>query len=404
MSRCIIFMNKIDPMFQRITRLLLIFAFLLSFSQSKCRAQAATFTIEYGGFTTEAEAAFQYAADIWSNYLISAVPIKVQVNMVILLPGQLGITFPNGELNFPGAPLANAWYASSLANAISGTELNPGEVDMEIFLNNSANWYFGTDGNPGPGQYDFVSTVLHEMCHGLGFLSLANMDGTDGSFGLIDASAFSPLVTSFPWPELDTLPGVFDLFLENNAGTSLMSYTNPSAEIGTQITSANIYFNSPSVLEDNGGLRGRIYAPPTFTLGSSMSHWDEGFYPVGNENELMTPNAAAAHSNHDPGPLTLAVLDDIGWEINYDTANVAIHQSFHPAIKIFPDPADNFIVVSGTTDNFSCSVFDASGKLYLTKQLIGSQPLLDVSGLPPGIYFIRISDNGKIISASFMKN
>ena len=266
--------------------------FTLSFLPNKCKGQAAEFEVEFLGLSEEAITAFNHATDIWSNYLISDVPIKIVAHMQPLLPGQLGITFPNGELNYAAAPIADVWYASCLANAITGTDLNGGFADIEIYFSSLANWYYGLDENPGPTQYDFVSTVLHEICHGLGFLSLSNRSGTVGSFGLIDASAFAPLTTTFTWPALDTLPSVFDVYLENAAGTILTDLINPSTELGTELISNQVFFNSPEILLETGGSRPKIYAPGTFTLGSSLSHWDEATYPVGNDNEFMTPQAA----------------------------------------------------------------------------------------------------------------
>lgn len=352
-------------------------------------SQSATFDITYGGFSAEAETAFQYAADIWSQYLVSDVPIKVNAKMVFLLPGQLGITFPNGEKNFSGAPYADVWYASCLANSIAGVELNPGENDIDVFVNTSANWYFGTDGNPGPTEYDFVSTVLHELCHGLGFLSLANKTGTEGSFGLIYAESFSPLVTSFPWPDLDTLPGAFDMFLEDGDANDLLNLDNPSDALGTACTSNDIYFSSPLVTDANAGAPARIYAPGTFTLGSSMSHWNEATFPAGNPNELMTPFAGDGNANHDPGALTLAVLEEIGWTINYDTTT-SVHVQAPPQIYFYPNPAQSFTTLKGITsaEIIALEIFDMQGRKVLAEM---NNMQLNISALSSGIYTIMIN-------------
>ena len=69
-------------------------------SSQQVKGQAATFDVEFIGFSAEAETAFNFATDIWSNFLISDVPIKIVAHLQTLLPGQLGITFPNGEINF----------------------------------------------------------------------------------------------------------------------------------------------------------------------------------------------------------------------------------------------------------------------------------------------------------------
>ena len=279
-------------------------------------AQTASFNITYTGFTSQAQASFQYAAGIWSKTVASVVPIKVLVHFTPLPSGTLGITFPNGRLNFLNAPLNNHWYSTSLANSIAGIELNPDEVDIEIYLNSTTNWYFDSTGTIPETKYDFPTVVLHELCHGLGFLSITKKTGAIGSFGLLTASDFSPLTTSYPWPNLDTLPSIFDHFIVNNLNQQLDSFPNPSTQLGTQFTGNNLYFNGPNAILANGGIKPKLHATSGFALGSSITHLNEATYPAGNANEMMTPNAGAGYKNHNPGPICIGILKDIGWVIN----------------------------------------------------------------------------------------
>jgi hypothetical protein len=149
---------------------------------------------------------------------------------------------PNGRKDFSVWSVPATWYASSLANAITGTELNPGEYDIDLFLNSSVAWYFGTDGNCPGNKYDFVSIVLHEICHGLGFVGLGKVENNIGSFGLLEASDFAPIVTSFPWPDLDTLPGIYDTYLEETNFSNLTFFPNPSEELADQFTGNQVFF------------------------------------------------------------------------------------------------------------------------------------------------------------------
>ncbi|MEI2673323.1 MAG: hypothetical protein V9F05_04695 [Chitinophagaceae bacterium] len=55
-------------------------------SSQQVKGQAATFDVEFIGFSAEAETAFNYATDIWSNFLISDVPIKIVAHLADIAP------------------------------------------------------------------------------------------------------------------------------------------------------------------------------------------------------------------------------------------------------------------------------------------------------------------------------
>jgi len=367
------------------------------------RSQSAVFNVTYNGFTPQAQTAFQYAANRWSGILQSSVPIKVNAYFIPLLPGMLGITFPNGRRDFNGAPLPNTWYATSLANAITGTEQNPGESDFDLYLNASAAWYFDTAGAVPSSQYDFVSVAMHEMCHGFGFVSLAKKTGTVGSFGLLQATDFAPLTTTFPWPDLDTLPSVYDRLLVKNTGAKLDTFPNPSTALGAALTSNNVYIAGTYAVLANNDLKPRAYAPVTFSLGSSTSHLNESTYPAGNANEMMTPDGTPGNANHDPGPVALGVLRDIGWHLNPALS------SYIPAttntFRVFPNPTQDVLTVTGlkTLNPMEVCIRDLTGRIVLTGANYRSGDALDVSSLRPGFYYVVFNDLVTTTQVLFVK-
>lgn len=379
------------------------FTFVPPPSQFQPGLRTATFSITYTGYTTDAQTAFQYAADIWGSILVSNIPIKVNTYFTPLIPGLLGITLPNGRKNFPNAPLTDIWYSTSLANALADSELNSGENDVDLFLNSSINWYFGTDGNCPAGKYDFVSIALHELCHGLGFIGLGKVAGGIGSFGLVSASDFPGLVLSFPWPDLDTLPSVFDLHLQNFGETFLSSYTNPSSDLAAQFTSNSVWFYGDSS-QAASPLRPRMYAPASFSLGSSLLHLNEATYPAGNINELMTPFSGTANAIHDPGPVTIGILKDIGWNVNY-TVGVEEVTASNDAVIVFPNPViDQFRVYPENSGLFAIDeleISDVTGRKLLDVK--GPRFPIDVSNLPGGIFFCKVKSDDKIFITKFIK-
>src|SRR5437764_13529779 len=68
-------------------------------------AQSATITVTYNGFTPEAQAAFQYAVEIWQTQITSPVAIDVVANWTPLGAGVLGAAGSHLIVrDFPNAP------------------------------------------------------------------------------------------------------------------------------------------------------------------------------------------------------------------------------------------------------------------------------------------------------------
>lgn len=287
-------------------------------------SKTSQFEITFVNATEEMKTAVQYAADIWSSILISDVPIKVLVTFYPM-PSFLGQCVPNMVKNFTGAPLQDVWYISSLADAITGVDQNPGEYDMDIFLSSQVPWYYGVDGQPGEDKFDLVCVALHEMGHGLGYLSLGNVDDQSGSYGqLTENDLTRPIV--FPFPDLENLPSIYDKYLvnsENNFITDTTYYLNPSPELRSLFTGNNMYFYGEKANEANGSTPVKVYAESPFIFASSILHLDEDSYPPESTNSLMTPYVDYGEANHNPGPVTIGLLQDLGWTIN-DSITVSV--------------------------------------------------------------------------------
>ena len=106
-------------------------------------------------------------------------------------------------------------------------------------------------------------------------------------------------------------PITYDRFTENGAGSPLLSFPNGSAALAPQLTSSNLYFDGTNANAANGGTPPKLFAPSTWMQGSSYSHLDEVFNNT--ENALMTYALADGESNHSPGPIASAILQDVGW-------------------------------------------------------------------------------------------
>ena len=110
-------------------------------------------------------------------------------------------------------------------------------------------------------------------------------------------------------------PGIYDRFVENGSGQSILDtglFPNLSAALGSQLTGGNLYFDGTNANAANGGSPVKIYAPGTWSSGSSYSHLDYSTY-VGTANRLMVYSISSNSSIHDPGAITLGMFKDMGW-------------------------------------------------------------------------------------------
>ncbi|WP_159521460.1 T9SS type A sorting domain-containing protein [Sunxiuqinia indica] len=260
--------------------------------------------VDYIGFSAAPKAAFQYAVEIWEHLVASPVPIYLSARWTALDEGVLGSCGPYIFFeNFDSAPYKDRYYPVALVEKLEGEEITDESVPDMIAQFNSDNdsWYFGTDGNTPRGEYDFVSVVLHEIGHGLGFTGFFYEQGGLGTYGHV-----------LPYP------GIFDEFVINGSGQQLIDtseFANPSAALYEQMRSNNLYFKSQTVKSNNpSDSYPRLYAPSSFDEGSSIYHLNEFTYNVGDTNSLMTPFFDKAEAIHDPGPLMLAIFSDMGWD------------------------------------------------------------------------------------------
>jgi len=246
--------------------------------------------------------AFESAADIVAQVLVSTVDIRVDARIDFLGTGILGSAGPNTvHRNFPNAPVANTWYVQSLANTLAGLDLDPTTSDINAtFSANFTNWYFGLDANPPAGQFDFVTVVLHEIIHGLGFLPLVDVLTGEKFLGADD---------------------VFIRWLEHH-GASPADYPTMT-DIQRQTASVagpNLHFVGANIQAATGiltaGLTGthvQMYAPNPVQPGSSVSHFTNTIKP----DQLMEPGIASGKSIHALG-LAQPLLEDLGWMFEGD--------------------------------------------------------------------------------------
>ena len=259
--------------------------------------------------------AFTRAANLWGARLTSPVVIRVfaQFNPLSCTAtgAVLGQAGPNGFFrDFPGRPIALTWYPSALANARRGADLDPraGQPGADItaqFNSNigkpgcltSSGWYYGFTGAPPAGKIDLITVVMHELAHGLGFLSGVNL--------VTGAKLGAPA---------DPRNDAYMRHLERHGAVpaGYPAMTNVQRVAASKATGL-LHWIGPIVQAGSGVLTGgragthvRMFAPNPQQPGSSVSHWDTVVTP----NQLMEPSYTGKNQNP---ALEVRLFRDIGW-------------------------------------------------------------------------------------------
>ena len=250
--------------------------------------------------------AFRAAASIWAERIQSPVRIRIDARFNPLpcdaSQAVLGAAGPNSvHRDFRGARAGKTWYVQALANALAKRDLKPGVSDIDAEFNSTLGttcafpdvWYYGLDGLPPGTKIDFVTVVLHEIAHGLGFLSLVDLKTGEKFMGLNDIymRRLKNTRTGRRYPQMTDRERV-----RASRSVQALRWT------GRRVVAAS------TLLGDGVDASGRVqmYAPRPQEPGSTVSHFSTSLFP----NQLLEPNYTGP--DHLPD-LELPLLRDLGW-------------------------------------------------------------------------------------------
>lgn len=243
------------------------------------------------------------AAQIWANLIASDVTIVIDAEFNDLggneFGAPLGFAGPITSVrDFSGTPVGNMWFSIAQGNQLAGSDLNSGNTEIFSGFNSavdgpvvlgSTTWYYGIDGNVPFNKIDFLSTALHEIGHGLGFLTFMNVQNGQLQDGRMD---------------------IYTNQLRRAGITNLNYSAMNDAQRQAANISGEVVWKGSAVVAEQGGNE-PMYTPNPLQQGSSVSHWDTTASP----NLLMEPSATEAFT-----ALTLEVqaFEDLLWPFAAD--------------------------------------------------------------------------------------
>lgn len=272
-----------------------------------------TFKINYdSNVPKEVRNCVEAATLIWSAILgVTRVPITIRVMWKSQKPNVLAATGPSYIYLLKSRGM---YYPDALVNQIMGEDVDPVHNDIQMTINqNQAKWHYDITVLPPPGKYDLVTTILHEIWHGL------------GGIGIIGRASRN----RYPYP----YPIVYDKYVVDKFGTPVTSITSNLLKTILRDDVESLYFNNNNNNNDNdifstnsgsGGFNAdseaALFFPKTFSPGSSIYHLSEKVYQ--NTDPLMTPFLNTRERILKIGPIPISILETLGWSVrrcdNYD--------------------------------------------------------------------------------------
>ena len=220
----------------------------------------------------------------WSSRISDSAGRQVQLHLFwnslgsSILGQTSNLTTSNGSTTY-----SSTEYVWREGNGTAGST----SYDARISLSTGMSWNTSTD-DAGSSQYDLRSVITHELGHTLGFFS-----------------TYSSSTDTFSSSGIST----WDKLLVDSSGNTPKAGSTGTPSNFNQKDNPVYFIGSNAIAVYGGSVP--VYAPTTYSSGSSLSHLDESLLP----DALMSPAIASGETVREPTTLEWAILKDLGWSV-----------------------------------------------------------------------------------------
>lgn len=327
----------------------------------------------------EAKEAAYKAAEIWASYLEITVPIRVKMGWCDNIT-----TSALGGAMYSSLYTDGYYYPYPLINQLLGYDKNTDTADIICVFNSKLDigWYFKTDGGigitPDPNdpnssyfQKDLLTSMLHEICHGLG----------------IGGDSFTLNSGIGAWGEsVAGKASIYEVFICDKEGNLLIDeshYKNGSEALAAALISEDVYWKGTKATENNEGKQVKIYAPGKWTA-SSISHIDKIYKQTAN-NLMAGVGMGGGSHQFNPGPIVLGMLQDIGWTVNSNpTANETI--SLMSSVNVYASA--EYIHINNANIGDLISIYEVSGRAVYNGKI--TSDIMEIPAHCTGVCIVKV--------------
>lgn len=250
-------------------------------------------------WTAERRAALEKSADDLVTYFRVTAPVLLTFDVA-------GEDDPDGDkLASAGSDLISGdpgfWRTVVQNKILSGVDANGAAADGSISWNWGQDWGLGDV--VAAGDYDFVSTALHELLHAFGFMSTVAAAGANAGKDWV----------------------AFDDFVVAQDGSSPIGADlewNPAYDPNLVGTGGGLYFGGANAVAAYGGLV-PLYTPNPWEPGSSMSHLDDATFTGANQ-QLMNARTDRGQGVRVLSAVEVGILTDLGFHVVPQTSSTTL--------------------------------------------------------------------------------
>ena len=183
----------------------------------------------------------------------------------------------------------------------------------------------------------------------------------------------------------------------------LSSQASTGAGLVTFLTSG-LKNNGHHCQTANGSVKVPLFSPSTFNTGSSVSHWDNGYFVnTTDADRIMFPFAPRGEPHRHIGDATAGLMYDIGWGLGTYSLEYA-----DDGFEVWPVPAHNTVFIkmeSEVSRVKKISIVNSNGmKIEMLELNKDNRIEVPIDALTPGVYYVFVKlSNGHTISKKFVK-
>ena len=282
--------------------------------------------LQFVGAPLQVQEAIIHGASLWEEKLVIDVPFILRFYWETSeeLQGYGGIARSRWETGPDGSysclPELNGYCVpNTLANQLLGYRVkgsdNP-DPEYEIYLNSGIRWHIDPTTDSIGQLPDLTMTVMHEIGHALGFDSGHSLNESDETATLVRLSGSGK--TGFLY---------YNYFIWNPSHGELIHYWDSPSEIYDVLTHHRILWGDLLMRNSRGEeLRTwKVNGGPVLLMTSyfnpslNVIHLDDWAFDDTGPDNVMTAyddiNRDEQTANRRIGPVTLAMLYDMGWEL-----------------------------------------------------------------------------------------